>query len=283
MENILDKLGYHYKWHLKTSQRKHCVYSINEPIIDYIFDKIKINNGFFVEFGAWDGIHLSNCRKLFDEGWGGMFIEADKEKFKELELNYKNQEKIITVNSFVNETENRLDILLKKNNIEHVDFCSIDIDGLDLNIFNAIQDIFPTLICIEGGQVLFPTVKDKISHDIQRDNVTQSLFNYIEDFEKKGYKILCAYQDIFFIKEEYYKLFNVSDNIFELYINGLFCLPRIPWLYEKMQQYNIENEILDYIINNTNNKNIKNRNKWIEDNENNLIEIEKYLKKKYLN
>ena len=85
----------------------------------------------------------------------------------------------------------------------------------------------------------------------------------------------------FFIKEEYYKLFNVSDNIFELYINGLFCLPRIPWLYEKKKQYNIKNEILDYIINNTNNINIKNRNIWVKDNHSKFNSIQKQLLEKY--
>jgi hypothetical protein len=62
----------------------------------------------------------------------------------------------------------------------------------------------------------------------------------------------------------------------------LFCLPRIPWLYEKKQQYNISNEILDYIISNTDNKNIKNRNLWIQNNSDKLIQIEKELKDKYL-
>ena len=114
MENILNRLGYHEKWHLKNDNRQECIYSINEPIIEYIFDKLNINKGVFVEFGAWDGIVLSNCRKLYDNGWSGMFIEADNNKFKELKRNYQNNEKIITVNSFVDTDKNKLDIILKK-------------------------------------------------------------------------------------------------------------------------------------------------------------------------
>jgi hypothetical protein len=38
-QNILNKLGYHEKWHLKSCNRKRCIYSINEPIIDFIFEK----------------------------------------------------------------------------------------------------------------------------------------------------------------------------------------------------------------------------------------------------
>ena len=283
MENILDKLGFHEKWHLTNSNRKKCMYSINEPIIDYILEKLNINNGFFVEFGAWDGVNLSNCRKLYETGWTGMYIEADIIKYSELEKNYKNNNKIITVNSFVDEKDNSLDKILKKHNINHVDFCSIDIDGLDLNVFNAIENIYPTIICIEGGQVLFPTDENRVSVDVQQDNITQSLYNYINDFKKKNYRILCAYQDIFFVKEEYYNLFNVSNNIYEIYINGLFALPRIPWLYERKNQYNIKNDILDYIISNTNNVNIKDRNLWIKNNQDNLVQIEQYLRNKYIN
>lgn len=281
-QNILNKLGYHEKWHLKNCNRNKCIYSINEPIIDFIFEKINIDKGFFIEFGAWDGINLSNCKKLYDNGWSGMFIEADDNKFNDLKKNYNNNKRIITVNSFVDTNENTLDIILKKNNIDNVDFCSIDIDGLDLNIFNSIENIFPKLVCIEGGQVLFPTEKNKVPINIQSDNVTQSLYNYITDFENKGYKILCAYQDIFFIKKEYYHLFDVNTNIYKLYIDGLFCLPRIPWLYEKKQQYNIKNEILDYIISQTNNKNINNRNLWVQDNYNKFNYIETELIKIYI-
>ena len=36
-----------------------------------LFKKKNINNGLFVEFGAWDGVHLSNCKLLADNGWNG--------------------------------------------------------------------------------------------------------------------------------------------------------------------------------------------------------------------
>ena len=50
---------------------------------DGIIEKIiqilnPLENKFFVEFGAWDGINLSNARLLFEKNWNGMFIEGDK-------------------------------------------------------------------------------------------------------------------------------------------------------------------------------------------------------------
>ena len=42
-----------------------------------------------VEFGCWDGKHLSNSWHLIkDLGWRGVLIEADSSKFDELQANY---------------------------------------------------------------------------------------------------------------------------------------------------------------------------------------------------
>jgi len=67
----------------------------NDGIIRKILDIVKIDKGTFVEFGAWDGINLSNCRSLFEKGWSGLFIEADHAKCKKLKKNYKNHKNIV--------------------------------------------------------------------------------------------------------------------------------------------------------------------------------------------
>jgi len=86
-----DKIGFHKKWHAGAQDsRPKIKYSINEPIIQYIFNTLNIKQGFFLEFGAWDGINLSNARLLFENNWNGMFIEGDKAKFEDLRNNYSN-------------------------------------------------------------------------------------------------------------------------------------------------------------------------------------------------
>ena len=66
-----------------------------DGIIEKIFDTIKPQNKWFVEFGAWDGIHLSNTRLLAEKGWSGVFIEASEKRFNELKNNYKDNDKIV--------------------------------------------------------------------------------------------------------------------------------------------------------------------------------------------
>ena len=63
----------------------------NEDIfLKEFFEKKNIKNGFFFEFGAWDGIYLSNCRLLFESGWSGCLVELDKKRYKKLKANYEN-------------------------------------------------------------------------------------------------------------------------------------------------------------------------------------------------
>ena len=124
-----------------------------DGIVEYIFNTIGIKKGLFVEFGAWDGIYGSNCRKLFEEGWDGIFIESDPDRYKALYNNYCNFENIFCIESKIGlEKKYFFDNIIRKyvkNNV--INFCSIDIDGLDLEVFETFSDYMPICICIEGG------------------------------------------------------------------------------------------------------------------------------------
>jgi hypothetical protein len=278
-ENILDHLNYHKKWHQGTQEhRKKYKYSMNEDIIEYILKKINIKeNGFFVEFGAMDGILGSNCRKIFEKGWKGMFIEMNFLDFVKLKKNYINTD-IIIINKKVSLTgENTFDNIMKENNVKNIDFCSIDVDGLDLQIFKTIEVFLPTIVCIEGGQMLHPYEKE-IPIDKEKQCITQSLSIFVREFEKKGYKILCAYQDIFFIKEEYYNFFNVETDIYQLYLDGLLALPRIPYIKTILNNVQLKNTIIEYISKNCDNSITECRDIWLARNYNIIKKNILYLK-----
>jgi len=224
----------------------------NDGIIEKIFDTIQIQNGFFVEFGAWDGIKGSNCRKLFEEGWSGIFIEAEKDRYLNLSENYKQHDNIICINSVVDRNNNLFDNLVKNHVNNKIDFCSIDIDGLDLEIFETFKNHMPTVVCIEGGQMLEPNFP-RLSESVAKNNIQQSLEVMVESFKNRGYKVLCSYQDTFFIKEQYAHLFQTPNNLMELYLDGLYTHHRrIPWIQFILRQSGINNRIINYILQKTN-------------------------------
>ena len=102
----------------------------NDGIIGHILKIIGIKKGLFVEFGAWDGIFTSNCRKLFKEGWDGIFIECDRQKYKDLRKNYKKYDNIVCLNKMIKDNgknifDNVVDPYVTG---KQIDFCSIDIE-----------------------------------------------------------------------------------------------------------------------------------------------------------
>ncbi len=255
MINLLDK-----RWNKYT-------YIGNDGIIDYIFKTLGISNGIFVEFGAWDGMKGCNCRKLVEEGWKGLFIESDPIRFHDLTGNYKDYTKVKLSNTIVGfDKDNLFDTIVDDNlsdivnftniieeklpNKSNIDFCSIDIDGLDLEIFETFDKHFPTVICIEGGQMLDPYHK-RIPKEIAQHNIQQSICVMENSFRKKGYRLLCTYQDSFFIKEEFFPLFNVSEILLFLYYEGLAAIPRrLPYIQYKLNAVGTLVSLRNIIVNN---------------------------------
>jgi len=232
------------------------VYSVpgNDGIIEYIFKKLRINNGIFVEFGAWDGIKNSNCRKLLEEGWNGIFIESNISKYNNLVNNYKKYKHIYCCNNFVGfegsaKFDNIVDPYL---NGKQIDFCSIDIDGLDLEVFETFEKYLPTVVCIEGGQMLEPN-HERVPKSISKNNIQQSLYVIDQSFKNKGYRLLCSYQDSFFVKEKYFNLFDVSQKIEDIYLDGLESHHRrLPWILKTIKTCGLRNKIVKEILKRSN-------------------------------
>jgi len=210
----------------------------NDGIIKFITDTIGIKQGLFVEFGAWDGIYTSNCRNLFKKGWDGIFIECDKNKYKKLKSNYKKYSNIICINKEIGITKNnKFDNMLSfcMTN-KKIDFCSIDVDGLDVEIFETFDEYCPKIVCIESGFIL-PPMHKRVPLSVSIKTIQQSLRVTVNVFEKKGYKIICAGINCFFVQEEFYHLFNVSDDILTLYFNGLRAFSQyIPSIWKKLKK-----------------------------------------------
>lgn len=57
-----------------------------------------MENGFFVEVGAFDGIQWSNTSGLVEAGWSGIYFEPQTREFARLMANYEDNEKIILSN-----------------------------------------------------------------------------------------------------------------------------------------------------------------------------------------
>lgn len=194
-------------------------YNINsqhgeDGIIKAIFEKIGTTTKFAVEFGGWDGIYLSNIRNLIIENdFGGLFIEGDSEKASLLKKNYIDYPQVSCIENYVGLKENNLDDILLENNVpENIDLMSIDIDGYDYHVWDALRKYRPRIIVIEYN----PSIPNEIvlinpySEDIFTGSSAAAL---VELGRKKGYSLIAVTQTnlIFIIDEEYEKL-EIWDN-----------------------------------------------------------------------
>lgn len=104
-----------------------------------------------VEFGAWDGVFLSNtCRLIREDGYRAVLIEPDPQRFAELCENFPDN-KVVKCRSFVEAAGmDSLDSLLERAGCPiDVDLISIDIDGCDYHIFESLRNFRPKMVCIE--------------------------------------------------------------------------------------------------------------------------------------
>jgi len=127
-------------------------------------NKEKDSNFWVCEFGAWDGLHLSNTANLIvNHGYKAVLIEADRKKFNELKYNMSSFP-VICINEFIDLSgEKTLDNVLSNTQIPlNFDFLSIDIDGADYWVLKSLKKYRPKVIVIEYNPTI-PTSIDFIN------------------------------------------------------------------------------------------------------------------------
>jgi hypothetical protein len=176
----------------------------DDGIIREILRRLEVRRGFFIEFGAWDGIYLSNTRLLFEEGWNGLYIEGDATKYRDLRRNYRQYPGILCANGFVTPQRcgwgKTLDEYCDDMNLnDPIDFLSIDIDGLDLNVFESLRRR-PTVVCVEGGFSWHPQMKLRVPDEVAAQNLQQPLAVAVESLRAKGYEPICFNQNLYAVE-----------------------------------------------------------------------------------
>lgn len=104
-----------------------------------------------VEFGAWDGVALSNaCRLIREDGYRAVLIEAKRSRFVELLKNHPSDEVIKMGKLVTSVGPDRLDALLSRTAIpKDFDLLSVDIDGRDYHVWKAVTAYMPKVVCME--------------------------------------------------------------------------------------------------------------------------------------
>lgn len=189
-ERLEDELfleGYGYK-----------VYSQNDEdgIIHEIFHRIGIETKRFIEFGVDKGIE-SNCHSLLLQGWNGLWIEGRKEAYCQIMRRFApaiREKKLSVLNEYV-KVDNIESIISNYLHGQRLDLLSIDVDGNDWYIWNAITKVSPRVVVIEYNGKFPPEINWKMAYNDDHiwdgsDRAGASLKSLEELGKKKGYRLV---------------------------------------------------------------------------------------------
>jgi hypothetical protein len=188
--------------------RRQCIAQHGEEdIIARVFDVIGPGNKFCCEFGAWDGILLSNTRALVLDGWSALLIEGDAERFRKLKANYADNPNVSAECALVGAGENSLARILERTGLaeRRLDFLSIDVDGADFDHFSELDRLrtLPRLVLVEVQPEHGPDRQDKVPDEIAKQNIGQPLALFVSRASQLGYRLVCYLGcNAFFLLEE---------------------------------------------------------------------------------
>ena len=180
-----------------------------DGVIAEILRRIGVRRQFFVEFGAETG-REGTCVFLADVlGWSGVFIEGDETSCAALDRKYTVSRRVRTANEVV--TPTNVEPLFAALGVPtEPDVLSIDVDGQDYWIWDALQNYRPRLLVIEFNALLAAGKRlvQPRGYDDPWDGTDYfgaSLDALIALGERKGYRLVhCELGAInaFFVREE---------------------------------------------------------------------------------
>jgi hypothetical protein len=202
------------KWLLEFASDVHSQNG-EDGILAKILEVIGAADGWCVEFGAWDGRHLSNTYNLLaNRGFSGVLIEGSRSRFRNLQAAFRDNPRVFTLNRYVGFTAaDGLDAILAETPIsQDFEVLSIDIDGNDYHVWKAVTRYRPKVVVIEYN----PTIPSPVEFVQPADmsvNQGTSMLSMTLLARDKGYELVSATtHNCLFVTKELFPLFGIADN-----------------------------------------------------------------------
>jgi hypothetical protein len=170
-----------------------------DGVIQYLAKSIEIKNKTFIEFGV-ESFTEANCRfLLMKDNWSGFVIDGSTSNIEQLKKSYFYwKHHIDAVDAFITR-ENVNELLARSGFSEDLGVLSVDIDGNDYFVLEAISTFHPRILICEYNPLFGATRKISIPYeaDFQRTKrhysnlyfgASLSAIAYLAD--RKGYSLV---------------------------------------------------------------------------------------------
>ncbi|MBF02749.1 MAG: hypothetical protein CMP76_05585 [Flavobacterium sp.] len=204
-----------------------------DGIIQYIINKIEIPNPVFIEFGVETYVESNTRFLLMNNNWSGLVIDGSKKNINFIKNDFIYWKYNVTaVESFI--TKDNINSLISNyTKIEDIGLLSVDIDGNDYWVWQAIDTIKPRIVICEYNSAFGAnkkvTVPYKENFVRNKEHFSElyfgaSLAAFCDLADQKGYDFIgtsSAGVNAYFVRKElsspFAKLkeaagFNESDN-----------------------------------------------------------------------
>lgn len=186
-----------------------------DGLLLFLFSVLGTTNQVFVEIGSDDGIN-SNCANLaMNFGWTGLFIDGNKKAIERGRKFYNKYPhpwgpKPEFINAMI--LRENVNELIRNAGIEgEIDLLSVDIDGNDYWIWDALEVVSPRVVIIEThvefgmNNIVVPYDKDYVYPGKHPDYHGASPIAMARLAKRKGYCLVGANRlgfNMIFVKEE---------------------------------------------------------------------------------
>ncbi|MCC6417693.1 MAG: hypothetical protein IT429_05535 [Gemmataceae bacterium] len=206
------------------------VYSQNgeDGILQEIFRRIGTTCRYFVEIGVEDGRECNCARLALEEGWSGLFVEADARHFAGLVERYRDRREVRCFYAMA--TSASIEPLLRSQAVPpDLDLLSIDIDGNDYWVWAALENWRPRVVVIEYNAAHAPPQRWVMREDPDHrwDGTTYygaSLASLTALGRKKGYTLVATDStgvNAFFVRNELVAPDQFLDPVVQYYYSPL--------------------------------------------------------------
>jgi hypothetical protein len=170
--------------------------SDEDGIIDEIFARIGTESRFFIEIGAGIGWENNTCALLY-KGWRGVWVEAGHSNIATIRRGFSeplSTGRLRLMDNFVTR-EFGAEALKEWPSLNGVDLFSLDIDGNDLHVLAAFEEIKARLIIVEYNAKFRPPIEWVMPYDPTyvwdgTDLSGASLSAWCELLERKNYSLV---------------------------------------------------------------------------------------------
>lgn len=151
-----------------------------DGVIQFLLSRVNVGNKLFVEFGVGDYSEANTRFLALHDRWSGLVMEGNSRDVSRLKRDSTFWRYDITVvSAFI--TKENIDHLLTDNGItDEIGLLSIDVDGNDYWIFDAISVVRPAIVIIEYNHRFGPDRAVTVPYDpeFRRDRAHYSHIYY---------------------------------------------------------------------------------------------------------